>query len=327
MSMDDVRQRQGKGWFWNGQMADKEEEAAQKTRRQFVDDTINVDQKRKNVTLSSVTEAQGERKLQERKRGEKDSRKKSSPTVQKKRFGFLRLNSVQESNQREQRLSRKQTTACAALCAVGGYISLRGGISIYHRMRRKLLRQMLVDLYYALNDSSAKDAVWLDFGCLLGVYRDGDLIIHDNDVDIAVLNPDWPRLVTDLKKRLPQYRICLESPSDCPSTQFVRVYFRGFWGGFADIFPASLLDQNRLLVDCGHGDTTAIEMSSCLPTGKYVWQGIPLDVPRSIESVLEQRYGLDWRTPRYMDKGTDIHENAKTYAKIFRALSKFGIRL
>lgn len=220
----------------------------------------------------------------------------------------------------------KQST-CAALCAVAGYFSLRGGISIYHHVRRSLLRQMLIDLYHALEKSSAMEAVWLDFGCLLGVYRDGDLILHDNDVDIAVLNPDWRSLMEDLRKLLPQYRIRLETPSDCPTTRFIRVYFRGFWGGFADIFAATVMDDTRLLVDCGHGETTAIETSSCLPTRKYHWRGIDLHVPRSIECVLEQRYGSDWRTPRYMDKGTDVEESSKTYAKIFRALSKFGIRL
>jgi hypothetical protein len=33
--------------------------------------------------------------------------------------------------------------------------------------------------------------------------RGGDLILHENDIDLAVLNPDWPTLLEGLKARLP----------------------------------------------------------------------------------------------------------------------------
>ena len=38
---------------------------------------------------------------------------------------------------------------------------------------------------------------------LLRCCRGGDLILHDNDIDLAVLNPDWPTLLEGLKARLP----------------------------------------------------------------------------------------------------------------------------
>lgn len=43
---------------------------------------------------------------------------------------------------------------------------------------------------------------WVDFGSLLGLIRNGDLILHDNDVDVVVLDPDWPRLQEQLTARL-----------------------------------------------------------------------------------------------------------------------------
>lgn len=40
-----------------------------------------------------------------------------------------------------------------------------------------------------------------------------------------------------------------------------------------------------------------------------------------------RRYGAGWRVPRYMDKGADVVEGQKLYARIFRALGSLGIRI
>lgn len=36
----------------------------------------------------------------------------------------------------------------------------------------------------------------------LGRCREGDLILHDNDIDLAILNPDWDALLEGLKEQL-----------------------------------------------------------------------------------------------------------------------------
>lgn len=57
----------------------------------------------------------------------------------------------------------------------------------------------------------------------------------DNDIDIAVFEPNWPWLLLHLQKSLPKYNVRLEIPSEAPDACFMRVYC-GF--GFADIFGA-----------------------------------------------------------------------------------------
>ncbi|KAL4433766.1 hypothetical protein ABPG75_000207 [Micractinium tetrahymenae] len=212
-----------------------------------------------------------------------------------------------------------------ALGTVALYTSVRGGISAFHHMRRKYLRQLLFDLAAALNDRGL--CYWLDFGSLLGIHRDGDLILHDNDIDVAILNPGWPELLAALRAALPQYSMRIVVPSDDPSTRFIRVYCPL---GMADVFGATPAaggkDGERLLVDCGHGACTEITRSSVLPTGLMSWRGAKIAVPGDIPAVLEERYG-DWQTPKYMDKGSDVVEGQKLYARIFRALSSLGIRI
>lgn len=102
----------------------------------------------------------------------------------------------------------------------------------------------------------------------------------------------------------------------------------GIWAHALHPLLLLLRRGNGLLsVDCGHGDTTAIPQDLVLPTQKMVWRGATLTVPRDVPGALVHRYGKDWRTPRYMDKGADVLEGQKLYARIFRGLGKVGIRL
>lgn len=83
---------------------------------------------------------------------------------------------------------------CARIVVVPTHLQL------FHSMRRRALRCMLLDLVPVLEEAGC--IYWLDFGTLLGVYRDDDIILHDNDCDIGILNPDWERLEALLNKRL-----------------------------------------------------------------------------------------------------------------------------
>lgn len=122
-------------------------------------------------------------------------------------------------------------TSVAALGAVAAYATIRGSIKFFHHARRGMLRQMLLDVCPNLSHCN----YWLDFGSLLGIHRDGDLILHDNDVDLAILDPNWPELLDHLHKALPQYCVRLEIPSEAPDVSFLRVYCAL---GFADLFGA-----------------------------------------------------------------------------------------
>lgn len=276
-------------------------------------------------TPQEVPPLQEQQPLEEVKRGHKIKHSahhgKRAPSHHREKHGDRHRSSKRAESRAPQPTGSGQA-GLAAVGAVAAYCTLRGGVKLFHHARRGMLRQLLFDVCPLL--SSYK--YWLDFGSLLGIHRDGDLILHDNDVDIAVLNPDWDQLQHHLSASLPQYSVRLEYPSDAVGdTVFLRVYCML---GFADIFGAAEIEEGRLLVDCGHGDTTSIAKDLIVPTGSMEWKGVEINVPRDLEGALLARYGPTWRIPRYMDKGADVVEGQKTYARIFRGLAKLtGIRL
>lgn len=50
-----------------------------------------------------------------------------------------------------------------------------------------------------------------------------DIILHDNDADLVVLNPDWDWLLEALKARLPGFRVFFVVPSEDTSIKWIRV--------------------------------------------------------------------------------------------------------
>jgi hypothetical protein len=115
-------------------------------------------------------------------------------------------------------------------------------------------------------------------------------------------------------------------PSEDATLRFVRVYTPM---GFADIFGARVSACGaRVVVELGHDDeAAALPAAAVLPPRRLAFRGAAVPAPRDVEAALAARYGGDWRTPRYMDKGADTVEAAKLYARIFRGLAWAGIRL
>ncbi|KAL4427794.1 hypothetical protein ABPG75_001883 [Micractinium tetrahymenae] len=235
-----------------------------------------------------------------------------------------------ESRPGKQRALQERAAAAAAhpagrtmLAGAAAWLTLRATIEVFHRSRRAFLRQLLFDVSAALQELGQEH--WLDFGCLLGVHRDGDLILTDNDIDLAVHNPDWPSLLEGLRSRLPpKYSLKVVTPQEEPQSSWIRVYCPL---GMADLFGAYDDGSDKIFVDCGHGDTMHIDRGLVLPCGRKDWRGHKLSVPADLEGTLEKRYGPTWRTPVYMEKGADTVEGSKLHTKLFRLLARVGLRI
>lgn len=231
-------------------------------------------------------------------------------------------------------------TIRAGLSIIAIYAGLRISVAAFQSLRRRNLHFLLFDVCDALDDVGI--TYWLDFGSLLGIHRDSDLIPYDNDIDLVVLDPDWPSLLPQLQQRLhPKYLVKVVTPSkESSGSSWVRVYCPL---GMADLFSAYSTSQNKgnspvsapedkensledakpgngpktgevleessngkeermVFIDCGHGETMNIPRDFVVPPGSKQCRGRKIRLPHIVDKTLECRYGSEWMVPKYMDK-------------------------
>ncbi|MFC4783469.1 hypothetical protein ACT8ZV_03280 [Nocardioides sp. MAHUQ-72] len=132
-------------------------------------------------------------------------------------------------------------------------------------------------------------------GTLLGLAREGGLVAHDADVDMAVLlHADS---LDGLAVEWAQLRGRLEE-AGILQTDYVntgkRLYKLSLPGGFGcDLFPAWEIDGRVSIWP----HTFEVDPTSVLPLGSREVCGVEVRVPRVPEDVLTCNYGPDWRTP------------------------------
>ena len=132
-------------------------------------------------------------------------------------------------------------------------------------------------------------------GTLLGVIREGGLVPHDYDVDMALmlharsldeLADEWQ----ELRGRLAQAGVLDESYDKTG----LRLYKLRLPNGFkCDLFPAWEIDGRVSIWP----HTLEIDPASVLPLASREVQGVEVRVPQVPEEVLTCNYGPGWRTP------------------------------
>lgn len=137
----------------------------------------------------------------------------------------------------------------------------------------------------------------LSYGCLLGAVRDGHMIGHDSDADIAYLSPfttpaqvilESYRMERALRAR--GWRIVRMSGADLklmdtlPDGRVVHL----------DVFGAFYVGETFYQLG---GRSGALPRSALTPASTVVLEGIELPAPADPEAVLAFLYGPRWRTP------------------------------
>ena len=166
------------------------------------------------------------------------------------------------------------------------------------KIREKYLQPELSDLLtkvvQKLNEHNI--SYWVDYGSLLGLVRDKDVINHDTDTDICI-HPSNTDLEKELLKIINElghpyyleyrpydifmYRIRKELPK--PLSLFINPY--------TDVYGIKLED-NRY-TDCS--GTIPVDLIG--KTQKIEWKGLQVSVPEKIHETLVWRYGENYMTP------------------------------
>ena len=134
-------------------------------------------------------------------------------------------------------------------------------------------------------------------GTLLGMVRDGRLISHDDDVDLAVLlhasevaevAGEW----VGVRRRLADARV-LDDEFEAARRPHCKVRLAG--GAKVDLFPAWLSVTDRVFIWPYTKGTLLRE--DLLPLERFGIGEAEIAVPRRPDRLLEANYGPDWRTP------------------------------
>ena len=164
----------------------------------------------------------------------------------------------------------------------------------YLYLMRIFLRNIAKDTITILNKYNID--YWVDFGTLLGIYRENDIIFMDRDVDIVLVDSDTLATLMDntkddfIKKGYKLEKLTWSA---------YRVYKYNF---FADLYINKKDDINKQYIGAT-GETSNISYE-LIGTPKYInWKNINVRVPYNIEKVLEYRYGNDYMTPKTLFKG------------------------
>ncbi len=137
---------------------------------------------------------------------------------------------------------------------------------------------------------------FVNSGTLLGLVRDGGLIAHDDDVDLAVIlsagdQVDAAAEWTALRARLAEAGL-LDLEFEKLRRRHSKVRVHG--GVRVDLFPAWMAPDGVYVWPHTHGEVTPEDL---LPLVPRQVSGVQVMLPRRPEPLLESNYGPDWRIP------------------------------
>jgi hypothetical protein len=167
--------------------------------------------------------------------------------------------------------------------------------------RQAILRGMATTAISAFNDNGVK--YWLDFSTLLGVVRDGDIILGDNDVDMCIGDDAKTQLLLDgpVRARLQAQGYRIERQTWDAYRIKPQLYRPKHWL-FVDVYITKRLGD--VVVGATGPDSNVA--SALIGTPKWIaWPRAAINVlvPTDVDGVLVWRYGADYMTPKRNYKG------------------------
>ena len=160
-------------------------------------------------------------------------------------------------------------------------------IVFYQITRRRIIRNLLIKLINEFEKHKIK--YWIDFGSLLGITREQDIIIGDNDGDVCIL-------AEDEENTLKVKQIVEEMNGKYFEWGAFRVYECVF---FIDIYLVQKEGMNLSFP----GEEMIIPQEYILPiSNKNVKIGdktVSASLPKNHLELLELRYGTNWKISRY----------------------------
>lgn len=169
-------------------------------------------------------------------------------------------------------------------------------LHVYEYSRRRILRYMAINTIKIFNENNVD--YYVDYGTLLGIYREKDIILDDNDVDICVFDTqEFHDKIPQMKKEFKKKNLIIEKQT----WSAYRVYYPPF-RYFCDIY---LVRKDDDMIRDAVTPKSDIPISLVGNKSIIKWKDIDVKCPEKVHDLLVFRYGEDYMTPKRGFKGNN----------------------
>ena len=167
---------------------------------------------------------------------------------------------------------------------------------LYLKTARWVLRKLSREVINMLN--TYKVEYWADFGTLLGIVRDQDIILGDTDVDLSII--ETPENIEKLDY-CTQLKFRWFNLKRDENRRSYTAYFK-WLPARADIYVYRLNAKKEMYEGC-EGPFSDIPVELFKKIDYIQWGLLNVSIPINYAEFLTYRYGKNWMIPKWNDKG------------------------
>lgn len=170
--------------------------------------------------------------------------------------------------------------------------------------------KFLCDIKQILEKHKVK--FWIDFGTLLGFYRQGDFLLTDQDIDIGVKREDQDKVFKMISDLDEMYKVDtrVEGSSGKHYIAGFKIYSEDTWIDIAFYFK---YEDKRIWKISQWDKVMVFDEKYFNELQDLEVKGVKFKIPNHIEELMVLKYGENWRTPFKAGEEYDLHARPNVY--------------